>query len=62
MLNQIRILYPHQVITMWVNGRTLVRLRVRKLFASSNFLFTEINLFISSIGEKLIHCIFFFFF
>ncbi|KAF9549645.1 Peroxisome biosynthesis protein pex1 [Mortierella hygrophila] len=28
MLNQIRILYPHQVITMWVNGRTLVRLRV----------------------------------
>ncbi|KAF9921527.1 Peroxisome biosynthesis protein pex1 [Linnemannia zychae] len=28
MLNQIRILYPHQIITMWVNGRTLVRLRV----------------------------------
>ncbi|KAG0370147.1 P-loop containing nucleoside triphosphate hydrolase protein [Gamsiella multidivaricata] len=28
MLNQIRILYPNQVFTMWVNGRTLVRLRV----------------------------------
>ncbi|KAG0055231.1 Peroxisome biosynthesis protein pex1 [Gryganskiella cystojenkinii] len=28
MLNQIRILYPHQIVTMWVNGRTLVRLRV----------------------------------
>ncbi|KAF9415649.1 Peroxisome biosynthesis protein pex1 [Podila epigama] len=28
MLNQIRILYPHQIFTMWVNGRTLVRLRV----------------------------------
>ncbi|KAG9320627.1 hypothetical protein KVV02_002807 [Mortierella alpina] len=28
MLNQIRILYPNQVVTMWVNGRTLVRLRV----------------------------------
>ncbi|KAF9974090.1 Peroxisome biosynthesis protein pex1 [Actinomortierella ambigua] len=28
MLNQIRILYPHQVFTMWINGRTLVRLRV----------------------------------
>ncbi|KAG0255522.1 Peroxisome biosynthesis protein pex1 [Actinomortierella ambigua] len=28
MLNQIRILYPHQIFTMWVNGRTLVRLKV----------------------------------
>ncbi|KAG0215261.1 Peroxisome biosynthesis protein pex1 [Mortierella sp. GBA30] len=28
MLNQIRILYPNQILTMWVNGRTLVRLRV----------------------------------
>ncbi|KAF9191576.1 Peroxisome biosynthesis protein pex1 [Haplosporangium sp. Z 767] len=28
MLNQIRILYPNQVFTMWVNGHTLVRLRV----------------------------------
>ncbi|KAF9175027.1 Peroxisome biosynthesis protein pex1 [Mortierella sp. AD010] len=28
MLNQIRVLYPNQIITMWVNGRTLVRLRV----------------------------------
>ncbi|KAF9585912.1 Peroxisome biosynthesis protein pex1 [Lunasporangiospora selenospora] len=28
MLNQIRILYPNQIFTMWVNGRTLVRLRV----------------------------------
>ncbi|KAG0325736.1 Peroxisome biosynthesis protein pex1, partial [Podila humilis] len=28
MLNQIRIIYPHQIVTMWVNGRTLVRLRV----------------------------------
>ncbi|KAK3807287.1 MAG: peroxisome biogenesis factor 1, N-terminal-domain-containing protein [Benniella sp.] len=28
MLNQIRILYPNQIFTMWVNGPTLVRLRV----------------------------------
>ncbi|KAF9433755.1 Peroxisome biosynthesis protein pex1 [Entomortierella beljakovae] len=28
MLNQVRVLYPNQVITMWVDGRTLVRLRV----------------------------------
>ncbi|KAF9198235.1 Peroxisome biosynthesis protein pex1, partial [Haplosporangium sp. Z 27] len=28
MMNQIRVLYPNQIITMWVNGRTLVRLRV----------------------------------
>ncbi|KAG0223855.1 Peroxisome biosynthesis protein pex1 [Actinomortierella wolfii] len=28
MLNQIRVLYPHQIFTMWINGRTLVRMRV----------------------------------
>ncbi|CAO3566368.1 unnamed protein product [Mortierella alpina] len=28
MLNQIRVLYPNQIVTMWVSGRTLVRLRV----------------------------------
>ncbi|KAF9348656.1 Peroxisome biosynthesis protein pex1 [Mortierella sp. NVP85] len=28
MLNQIRVLYPNQIFTMWVNNRTLVRLRV----------------------------------
>ncbi|KAF9116910.1 Peroxisome biosynthesis protein pex1 [Mortierella sp. AM989] len=28
MVNQIRILYPNQIVTMWVNGHTLVRLRV----------------------------------
>ncbi|ORZ24946.1 P-loop containing nucleoside triphosphate hydrolase protein [Lobosporangium transversale] len=28
MLNQIRILYPNQIATMWINGHTLVRLRV----------------------------------
>lgn len=47
MLNQIRILYPHQVITMWVNGRTLVRLRVRKLLSPSGFYLSRSNFFIS---------------